>query len=443
MNARLLKIGTSIVTIGLSLGMAVGVSYAFHDGGVGDCDSCHTMHNAQGTTAMSVKGPGSQASQTMFRGNAFLLQGSDQSSTCLNCHGISKSSAPDSYHVASTDIMFSSDIPSQRTPAGDFGWLKISTSAVASDGSTISNPGQRHGHDIIAADFGFTASTVFTTSPGGSYPAANLHCTSCHDPHGRYRITVNPVGNGTIATTGKAISGSGSYGALPTASAAVGVYRLLAGKNYLPASLGSQTGAIFSYDSMVAVAPATYNRTEATSDVRVAYGKNAADWCANCHYEAHSAYNDLGYVHPAGVAVNSVIAGNYNAYRLSGSLSGNMATAYTSMVPFSTDNNSDITVLSPLTTSTAGMQSADRVICQTCHRTHASAWMNMTRWNDQSTFLTVGGAYPGKDANGQGAYGENHLGYTQAQIQASFYDRPASVYASNQRLLCNKCHIKD
>ena len=54
----------------------------FHAGGVAACDGCHVMHNASYGVARSTKvAPWTNAVP------AFLLQGSDQSSTCLVCHG--------------------------------------------------------------------------------------------------------------------------------------------------------------------------------------------------------------------------------------------------------------------------------------------------------------------------------------------------------------------
>jgi len=53
-------------------------AFAFHDGGVAYCDGCHTMHNSSGNAPMAKNG------RPQFNGNAFLLQGSDPSSTCIN-----------------------------------------------------------------------------------------------------------------------------------------------------------------------------------------------------------------------------------------------------------------------------------------------------------------------------------------------------------------------
>ncbi len=113
------------------------------------------------------------------------------------------------------------------------------------------------------------------------------------------------------------------------------------------------------------------------------------------------------------------------------------------MVPFQIDNGTDLTQLRNLTTSKAGPQASDRVMCLSCHRAHASGWDSISRWNNKSTFLTVAGDYPGIDAGGNGAYGEYANGRTKAETQATFYGRPASIYATYQRSLCNKCHPKD
>jgi hypothetical protein len=34
-------------------------------------------------------------------------------------------------------------------------------------------------------------------------------------------------------------------------------------------------------------------------------------------------------------------------------------------------------------------------------------------------------------------------GRTQDETRAAYYDRPATAFSPFQRLLCNKCHVKD
>ena len=95
MKLKFLKL--SVLT-GLAAVLVMGLTgsaMAFHDGGVAYCDGCHTMHNSSKGVKMTVNNlaPGTA--------NAYLLQGSDQSSTCLNCH--SKSPAG-SYHIATNPV---------------------------------------------------------------------------------------------------------------------------------------------------------------------------------------------------------------------------------------------------------------------------------------------------------------------------------------------------
>ncbi len=400
---------------------------AFHSGGVAYCDGCHTMHNSSNGSRMGTAGSVGQA-------NAYLLQGTDQSSTCLICHS---GSAAGGEKVATYPSPAAGAPPVQLTPGGDFAWVKKTYSWTTSDGVPGSSAGERHGHNIVAADFNFVVDSTLTTAPGGTYDAAKLHCSSCHDPHGRYRITANPVT--AISASGNAIAGSGSYGDLPTADTSVGVYRLLGGKSYAPKS----SGYTFSYDPPIAVAPTSYNRPEDQSDTRVVYGKYTGDWCANCHEAFHSVFGS-GFVHPAGTPVNTDIANNYNLYVKTGRINGTVGTAYTSMVPIQNDNTNDLTVLAGKVGSTAGASSNDRVVCLTCHRAHASGWDSMTRWNNKSEFLVVKGEYPGTDAStAEAQKGQYHLGRTKAEVAKTFYGRSAGAYASFQRSLCNKCHIKD
>ena len=224
-----------------------------------------------------------------------------------------------------------SSIPVNRTPGGDFSWLLLNFS-YTSHGATTSNPGNGHGHNIVALDYGMVASPTNTTAPGGTFSSANLYCNSCHDPHNKMRrdstgAIDNMMGNTTATLP---IIGSGSYpssvpgatGATPGVTApganqAVGVYRLLAGYGTYTAA-----GEIPYAGVPIAIAPSTYNQTEATNQVRVAYGVGTGTnmvawgtWCATCHT---AFINGTGnHYHP--VDANATLSSgneqvNYNEY---------------------------------------------------------------------------------------------------------------------------------
>lgn len=419
----------SLLVLFLSLLFSCPNALAFHDGGVGPCESCHTMHNSGGNAPLVINGV------AQFQGNPYLLKGSDPSSTCLNCHQKNVPTGSTEYIVSTPESAMSNGTPPlQLTPGGDFGWLKKSYTWA---GGT--SPGDRHGHNIVARDFNYVADSELTHAPGGStdYPADKLSCVSCHDPHGRYRI----LSPGVEGTTGKPIRESGSYGAEPDANTAVGVYRLLGGAGYYPPTVGSQYKFIDTlnlYNSPFAVAPTDYNRSEATTQVRVAYGKYMDMFCVNCHDKMHSTFAS-GLVHPVGQVLGSAIRANYNSYVKTGDMTGSYATAYLSLVPFQEDNVTDQATLLKETTSTAGpVNGNEKVTCLSCHRAHASGFDSIMRFSVTTTFMVVGGVYPDKSTDPADA-----MGRTSIELRQAYYDRPPSDFADYQRDLCNKCHAKD
>jgi len=412
--------------LALALG---GVAYAFHSGGVAECGGCHSMHSPA-------------------PGGSYLLAKTDQSSTCLNCHAANDTAAS-SYHVMTYPVPAAGVAPVERTPGGDFAWL-LKSYTFTVRGSTTNELGETHGHNTVAADYGIAVDAVNTTAPGGTFPSAQLSCVSCHDPHGKYRRN----STGQIVTSGVPISGSGSYtnsrGNTATnpipANLAVGAYRLLAG-------LGYTKGGVTYTGVPAAVVPSTYNQSEATNQVRTAYGHATTNghvawgtWCATCHTGMHSSGN---YVHPVDENLGGDIASIYNAYVNSSNTAGGSATSsFLSLVPF-VEGSADYTLLGSHASNTNGYLNGpvagDRVSCVSCHRAHASGWEFGLRWNMEGEFITVADAtgnaiYPGTD---NGAPVQFARGRTAAETQAAYYDRPVSVFGPYQRVLCNKCHAKD
>lgn len=424
-----------LAAVALALGLG-GVAYAYHSGGVAECTGCHSMHSPKDAAL------------------GFLLVAADQSSTCLTCHENNADTGPSSYHIStSANYLWNNGsggvAPLQRTPGGDFGWIRKSYTFVLR-GNTITEDGATHGHNIVASDFGYVADPHNAQSPGGTYPSAQLACVSCHDPHGKARRKAD----NTIVVSGQAIKGSGSYynntsvaANEPDANNAVGVYRLLAHKDYVrqaPAPSASFPGV------PAAKVPSTYNRTEQTTQTRTAYGKvnttghtTWGQWCATCHEAMHS---DNGYVHPIDTNLDSNAA-IYNAYVNSSNTSGgNQATAFTSLVPFvSTGKTYAELALLAVNNNTqlGGPVASDQVSCVSCHRAHASGWPFGLRWNMEYEFITKG-----PDAGGVAQYCPQSdtscaRGRTPTETAAAYYDRPASVFGNYQRVLCNKCHAKD
>lgn len=421
------------VTLGIIVAAAAvlvltwgGTADAFHSGGVAECSGCHSMHSPKA-------------------GGSFLLVGSDQSSTCLTCHEHAGDTGPSSYHISTAPADMGAGVPpKQRTPGGDFGWLK-KTYTFTVRGTTSTEDGATHGHNIVAVDNGYVVDPTNATAPGGTFPSAQLACNSCHDPHGQYRRK----SDGTIAKAGAPIIASGSYATSstpgyaepPAAGTALGVFRLLAGAGY------TKGGATFN-GNPAAKAPSTYNQTEATNQVRVAYGHATTgghvawgDWCATCHTNMHSSG---GYVHPVDQNLGSTIATNYKTYVKSGDMTGDGTNGFLSLVPF-IEGSADYAILASHAKNDnsvlTGPSASDKVSCLSCHRAHASGWEHGLRWNMEGEFIVYNSLYPGTDTTP--TVPQFARGRTGAETQAAYYDRPVTQFASFQRLLCNKCHAKD
>jgi hypothetical protein len=429
---------------------------AFHAGGVAACDGCHVMHNASGGVAKSTTGTGQSVTPWTNATNAYLLQGSDQSSTCLICHGSPTAMVAGDRQFVVADLSGGA-VPSFMSPGGDFAWTRVDF-APALNG--VASLGASHGHNVAARDFGWSVDTRFAAAgnkaPGGQFTISgglyteNFACTSCHDPHGRYRMQTGAGPNniqfagpflGSPATL--PIAASGSYGEAPTAAYSVGAYRLLAGQRYEPAS---KPGFAFPNNPPVAVAPDTYNRSESVSEVRVQYGSGMSEWCANCHSEIHmSGYASgwSGLVHPAGNGA-TLHAGQYQVYNqyISSGRMGAAVERYTSLVPFEQGLTIDRTALTAAAALNSGVLADENknVMCLSCHRAHASAFDSMVRWDQNATFLTNSGTGFTDGLNVRPA------GVT----QAGYYDRTVTALGNGstvlgpfQRSLCNKCHGKD
>ncbi|MGE4579882.1 MAG: cytochrome C [Desulfuromonadales bacterium] len=371
-----------------------GLALAFHDGGVAHCDGCHSMHGG------AANGPA-------------LQKGSDASSTCLNCHnGAAR------YHVSSAD-------GSNSNEGGDFHWVKDNSYAYVQRDRLITVDYSNMGHNVIAADFGITADANLTAAPGGSYLAANLSCTSCHDPHGQAQ-------GGTIGGAAP-ISVSGSYGAVPAAGTIAGNYRILYDSNKVG----------FSEDAPIA-------RANSYDGASVQYGSGMSGWCANCHGAFYSQSSSNG-MHPTDVSVPTV----YNSYVATGNYTGTVATAYDPLVPFErgvTTASADLPDPTDALTAGVGVDGSSQVMCLSCHRAHASAFPNALRWDMTEAFIaegwtsmdgiTSGGAAAVLPTAAAKEYYKHGV-----EVDVAVFDSAGTPFTNGyghyQRSLCNKCHVQD
>jgi hypothetical protein len=277
-------------------------------------------------------------------------------------------------------------------PGGDFYWL-TKTYSYSAHGSTTTLKGESHGHNIISPTKGLVQDATLATAPGGTFMSARLGCTSCHDPHGNTS------------------------------------FRLLYGNTQGPIYTGD-TRFNFAYAAPLAKGNgrSTYigSGGEETNVQHTIYKSGMSDWCANCHPNFHSDLTSH-FVHPE-EAMGSGIAGNYNAYVSSDNPTGGTDpnTSYWGLVPFEAVNV-NLTTANPKS-YTAGPTGVDEVMCLTCHRAHASAFPDAGRWDFGTTFIVD--SHP--------ATGDAGLGAT--DLTNKYYQY---TFVTNQRSLCNKCHVKD
>lgn len=311
----------------LAMALAVpSVAGAFHDQAA-NCDSCHVSHN-------SVDGlpvvPGA--------GNDYQLLAESPSDVCLLCHGRG------SGRVLGLDPL----LPPPETGGGNFVFLLEDNLNDAQDGQLDPIPGDAAGHNLVAPGHGLAADPRYVTAPGGAFPARELGCTSCHDPHERNTFRMlngsGPVQNGVASFTEAAPRGEG-----------------------IDLDAGSETAANHS-----------------------AYVQGMSRWCGNCHGRYHER-GISSFEHPVDETLEPEVRDQYNRYNGEADpTGGDQFLAYLPEVPFED--------LSAAVDSRTGPTLSSRIMCLSCHRAHATSAQAALRWDPNVTLLADDGAVSGSFA---------------------------------------------
>jgi predicted CXXCH cytochrome family protein len=324
---QLLLLAIAVVTLSTGLLLA----FPFHDSGVADCQGCHTMHNSQ---------DGVPIDPDSATGNPWLLTDATASDVCLGCHATGLGA------VLSIDPL----APDPEKGSGNFTFLYEDNLNDGHNGASNPIDGDAAGHNLVAPGYSLSADATLTSAPGGSYPAAVMGCTGCHDPHGTTDFRLLYGAGRQIAATGN------TYTFVNPAPDAEGISIFF----------GSESNS---------------NHT--------AYKSGMSAWCGNCHGDFHA--NGASLIHKSGTTFGATVSTTYNLYNgTSDQTGGDQTTAYLADVPFEDPANT--------TSSTAGPLATSQVSCISCHRAHATSAVDSGRWDFQVTFLhedsLESGSYP-------------------------------------------------
>lgn len=315
MNRLLILITLCALSVGAPL-------RAFHEKGVANCNGCHLSHGEVSGNSMLV-GP------TVEGG---LLIAETASDVCLTCHAEGLGS------VLGVDPLF----PPPEKGAGNFVFLFEDNLNDASGGASNPILGDAAGHNLLAPGHDLATDPRYTLAPGGTFPASQLGCTSCHDPHGNSSFRMLN-GAGPVMDDVATFSN--------------------------PAPIGSGIDI---------------NGSQETANNHSSYVSGMSDWCANCHGRYHQGNSGSEFRHRVDGNFGGGTSQHYNEYNGDSDPQGGVqATAYLPEVPFEDS--------SALPSSTAGPGVQSRVMCLSCHRAHASSSPSAGRWDFNVNLLAEDG----------------------------------------------------
>jgi hypothetical protein len=164
------------------------------------------------------------------------------------------------------------------------------------------------------------------------------------------------------------------------------------------------------------------------------YQSGMSEWCSNCH-SGFTGFGSGNHTHPAGAnggQLGTTISGFYNKYKETGVFTDTSANSYDSLVPF---ERASATAAQLSASSTTGPTASDQVMCLSCHRAHATGFSDIGRWDFRAELLSESPIFDPTTG----------LGETLGDI--AYYNKVSSTgtafYGTQQRSLCNKCHLQD
>ena len=318
-----MNLGQIAMAMGALL-LAAQPALAFHEQGVAKCDGCHTMHNSEG---------GDPEAPTT---TVYLLTHETASDVCLSCHENNYGA------VFGVDPMN----PPPEMGGGNFVFLLENNINDAPNGANYPLDGDAAGHNVIAPSRGIGPDGNHNSGPGGGYPASEMSCTSCHDPHGNQNFRM-------LRGVGEA--GGGDWHFIYPAPQAVGI----------DLSSGGESRSNHS-----------------------AYLSGMSEWCANCHRSFLNDHGHGAFEHPTEHDFDSEQRDRYSHYEGDADpAGGSPETAYLPEVPFEDPSNQ--------IGSTYGPNSNSRILCLTCHRAHASSAPAAGRWDFRVEYLSDDGLASG------------------------------------------------
>lgn len=320
---------------------------------VGQCGTCHTMHNSQGNTPMAF---------TYDTTTNALIADADPNGSllmygCVGCH------TGENVTNGTVPYVFDTTAPTYGTntlAGGNFYWVRGD---------------QTTGHNVALIT---GADTVLTTAPGGTQ-TAQVTCAGTNGCHGDQYGVVGADQFGSIA--------GGHHG---TGGTQVGTDTT---KSYVPGTAGDMANSFRMLDGIAGIEDNDWEMTKGAGDHNIYYGVDRtteadtagtiSSLCGKCHGDFHSGAGNIGASgmsspwvrHPTDFDMGKLATDSeYKGY-----------TGYNIDAPVASKNVATLTSIDD-TLAKGGVGSVaatgDAIVnCLSCHRAHGSEYSDLLRWN--------------------------------------------------------------